>query len=217
MSNAVVKDYYYYNKFMIVACACFASFLYPKLEFSLLRRIENKGSSFYRVSGVSREGSVAGEEGYLGLHDGHTQPVWFKKGKKSRKAVTVPGCSLPVSKRISAADLLFQKFPSGGAADCTWPTEGRLYTLKPGVEICQLTYEAGMQEFSQVVIRYASGKSSQLHQEVPGLKGYATTNIVHIDAKGWMVVAGYQGSFYNLYNSVRTGSMGEQLFWISYR
>jgi hypothetical protein len=80
-----------------------------------------------------------------------------------------------------------------------------------------LTYEGGMKEFSQVVVENSNGTAFQLNRLVRGLKNYTTTHLVHLDTQEkWMVVTGFESSFYGD-GSYRTGTMGEQLYWISFR
>jgi hypothetical protein len=189
----------------------------PSVTFKLMRRIENSESPFYSISSVSKSGSLYGLEGYSGLHDGWTQPIWYRSGKRVKKAFAVPACSLPLGQPISKNDQLFKDFPTGGPTDCTWAVSGQRYPLKAGVDVCQLTYEGGYQNFSQVVVRVGRGKAKQLSALVPGLKQFATANIIHIDRSGWMVVGGFKGSFYSSDNSYHIGAIGEQLYWISFK
>ncbi|MEI7576292.1 MAG: hypothetical protein WCK51_05315 [Armatimonadota bacterium] len=186
------------------------------VTFKLMWRIENSESPFYSISSVSKSGSLYGLEGYSSLHDGWTQPVWYQSGKRVKQAFSIPACSLPSGQPISKNDQLFKDFPTGGPTDCTWAVSGRRYSLKPGVDICQLTYEGGAQNFSQVVVQVSRRKAKQLSSVVPGLKEFATANIIHIDRKGWMVVGGFKGSFYSSDNLYHIGAIGEQLYWISF-
>jgi hypothetical protein len=64
----------------------------PTVAFKLIRRLENDKAGFYSVSGVSREGGVVGFEGYMGLHDGWTEPVFFKNGRRSKSRPKTTNC-----------------------------------------------------------------------------------------------------------------------------
>lgn len=192
-------------------------FAAPSISFRLVRRIENTEAPFYRVTKVSKNGSLYGLEGYSSLHDGWTQPVWYRSGKRVKKALSIPACVLPLHRPILTTDQLFKDCPTGGPKDCTWAVSGRRYQLKTGIDVCQLTYEGGAQEFSQLVVQVKGRKAKQMSQLVPGLRGFATTNLIHIDRAGWMVVAGFRGSFYSSDNSYHIGAMGEQLYWISFK
>lgn len=190
--------------------------LQSTVNFKLIRRVENIESPFYRITHVSKAGDAVGEQGYTSLHDGWTAPVYLRKGKISKTRIETKPCSLPKSTHFDRTDPLFKKYPTGGPTDCTWPVGGKRFDLKSGVKLCQLVYEGGQQEFEQVIVQYPNGKAAQLNQVVPGLKGFVTRSLIHIDKSGWILVGGYRGSFYGDESYV-LGSMGEQLYWISYR
>jgi hypothetical protein len=202
---------------MSVAVALVWVLTEPTLSCRLIRRLENTDDSFYRITEVSKDGSVSGWQGHMGLHDGYTEPVYFNKGRRTKHALHLPKCALPNPEPIPATDPLFSKYPTPGAKDSSGPDGGQRYKIKPGVEICNLKYEQGMQYCSQVVVFFRSGKSRQLSEIVPGLKGFATTHLLHIDSSGWMLVAGFRGKFYTPNRGALTGTMGAQLYWISFK
>ncbi|MBS1705589.1 MAG: hypothetical protein JST40_06920 [Armatimonadetes bacterium] len=169
------------------------------------------------VDRVSKEGCLIGQSGQLGLHDGHTEPLFIRHGKVVKNAPKFGTAPKPSCRKIEIPKDLIKSFPltDGVGDDFGGIYEVYGYPLRNGFELWQITTAFGMEYSYQLGMKDSLGNVHPLGEFIYGYKKYTIVSVEALE-KGWaMFTCSYNPDHPNKY--LRPGRLGQIAIWATWK